>query len=262
VIRPFTALNFFRRNKTPRTAEARQDDGTTKGAASMSEFEVFPSPKFQSEVRSAAARIDRVRSELEALQDRLPKLRKNREALSLAGQDPDAEISKTSAQIAESERELSRGRDLMFSLFAAERERHTATRQRLWETVYFDCVYTATAQITSLVTTLRKIGEQLVELKSGPVIGVPSASTLDADVATHNSLVVEHKLPSNLLINTSESLSFCFQHAVREILRNSELDAALKKVREDLEALSSKQAVSRFEPAVANPPGSRKLWAG
>jgi hypothetical protein len=263
VIRWFTALNIFRHDKTPRAADAPQQNGTTKGESkSMSDFAVFPSPTFQTQVRSAAERIDKIRAEIEALEVLLPKLRKNRDAVELSGKNPDEEIRTTGAQITEAERELSRAKDSMSALFSAERERHGAARQRLWEAVYLDSVHTATTQIASLVLTLRKMSEQLVELKAAPVIGAPSASTLDADAAAHNVLVVQHKLPSNCLINPGESLSFCFQHAVREILRHSDLDAALKKLREDLEALTSKQAVSQFDTAFTSAPGSRKLWAG
>jgi chromosome segregation ATPase len=254
-------LNFFPRNKTPQTAEAPQLPRITKGE-SMNEFEVFPSPTFQAEVRSAAARLDKVRSELEALQECLPKLRKNREALELAGQDPEAEIAKTSAQIAETERELSRAKDSMRSLFAAEQARYTLARQQLWESFYLVSIETARSQFVSLVSTIRNISEQLIALKSVPVTDAVSSSNLDAGVAALNALAAEHKLPSNFSISTNLSLSHSFGHAVREMLKTADIDAALKEIRECLETVDTSKAVSQFEPAFASPSGSRRLWDG
>jgi hypothetical protein len=228
----------------------------------MYEIEAFPSPTFQAELRSAAKRIDKSRAEIEALQERLPKLRRNSEALEVAGQDPKAEIAKTTAQISEAETDLSSAKDSLCSLFAGEKNRYYAIRQRLWERVYLDSIETTTAQVALLCSALRKISDQLAGLKLPPVDDTVSSSTLDAGVATLNALVAEHKMPSNHLIDPSTSLAFSFGHALREMLKTSDLDAALKKIREDLEALSSNRPISQFEPAVANPPGSRKLWAG
>ena len=228
----------------------------------MREFEAFPSPTFKTEVHSAAERIDKIRADLESLQEYLLKQRRNREALDLAGKDYVAEISKTVVKIAEVERELDRARDSMHLLFSAERERHAVERQKLWELVYFELIQAANVQFASLVSTLRKMSEQLVGLKSEPVAGTVSSSTLDAGVAVLNALVAEYKLPSNLLIGHGSSLSFSFRHAIREMLKTTDLDAALKELRQHLESLDTNKPVSQFDPAFASAPGSRKLWAG
>jgi chromosome segregation ATPase len=253
---------IFRRNRTPRVVEAPKHNGTKpKGESFMREFEAFLSPTFQTEVRSAAERIDKIRADIEGLQEFLPKQRRNSEALELAGKDPAAEIAKTVSQIAEAERELSRAKNSLRSLFAAEQERHAVVRQQVWESSYLATVDTARSQLASLSLTLRKMSEQLVALRSAPVAGAISSSNLDAGVAALNALAAEHKLPSNFSISANSSLSHSFGHAVRAMLKTADIDAALKELRERLESLDTKP-VSQFDPAFASAPGSRKLWAG
>jgi chromosome segregation ATPase len=253
---------IFRRNRTPRVTEAPKHNGTkSKGESPMRELEAFPSPTFQTEVRSAAERIAKIRVDIEALQEHLPKLRRNSEALEVAGKNPADEIAKTVAQISEAERELSRARGSMLSLFSAEQNRYTAVRRQVWENSYLATVDTARSQFASLSSTLRKMSEQLVALRSAPVAGTVSSSNLDAGVAALNALAAEHKLPSNFSISTNSSLSHSFGHAVCEMLKAADIDAALKELRENLESLGTKQPVSQFDPTFASAPGSRKLWA-
>jgi hypothetical protein len=218
----------------------------------MYELEDFSSPTFQAEVRSAAERIDKSQAELEALQSRLGMYRRNREPLQIARQDPEVEIAKTTVQISEAETELSSAKDSMYSLFATQSSRYSDLRQRVWEREYFGLVQTAAAQVALLASSLRSISAQLAGLKLTPVADTVSCATLDAGASEINDLVTENKMPSNLLIDPSSSLAFSFQHAIREMLRTTDLDAALKKLRENLEALATKQPVCG-QPSAARP---------
>lgn len=224
--------------------------------------ESFPSPDFAQKVEAAQTRIDTAKGSLEELQNRLDKQRRNRESLELAGKNPDAEITRTRDEIKSAEIEVGRATEAMRLLFSDERGRHAPTRQEIWETKYVGLVRAGAAKLEALVSTLRLMSKELVALRASPAADTLSASTIDAGVAALNELVVKHRLPSNFLLDPKDSLAFCFQYAVRDALKKSELDAALKELREQLESLENRQPVSRFESTVITPPGTRKLWAG
>jgi hypothetical protein len=221
----------------------------------------FPSENFALTISAAQKKIDDLKLEHAALARKVELTTQSRAVIELSGGDPDSELRRLRGEIANNERAQVAARQEIQQRFEDARNSHAIARQSVWETRYVETVQTTTTQVAALVSTLRRMSQELAALKSAPVAGIVTASTIDAGVATHNELVAKHKLPSNLLIDPSNSLAFCFQHAVREALKQSGLEAAIKELRENLESLDKKQLITQFEAARASAPDSRKLWA-
>jgi hypothetical protein len=246
----FTDLKHVRRSTTLLTPEAPNAIDTSTKGETMS----FPSPDFVSNAAAGQARVEKAKSDLESLQERLPKLQRNREALEVAGKDPAAEIARTRDEIKSAEVELNHAREAMFVLFSEERERYAAARQDLWTRSYLDCVQTADKQFSELTSTLRRMSQELSALKAPPIAGTVSIPTLDRALLAHNAMVTKYKLPSNLSLDPRDSLAFAFEHAVRNVLANSGLELAFTELRVqlNLEPLkSSAQHAGALDPREA-----------
>jgi HAMP domain-containing protein len=230
--------NIFRqmRRETPSAVELRHES-ITKGEP-MSES--FPSLSFARSAEAAAQRLENAKREVETLQERLAKFRRNREALEVSGKNPDDEIARTREEITAGELEVNRAKETLYAIFSEERERYVPTRQALWESSYLPLLTAASAELGALACTLRRMAEELAALKTAPVVGVASISALDFQVAAHNALVKQLGMPSNLAINPQESLSGPFEHGVRRVLAESELPGALRELRQLL-GLESQQ---------------------
>ena|ERR1700723_803076 len=185
--------------------------------------ESFPSTNFAQRAESAQTRIVRGKADLEALELRLSKFERNREALEVGGKDPEAEIRRTRDDIGKVKIEIAHAHEAMQSLFSEERARFATLRSKIWAETCAEVVSTSATKLAAAATALRSISDAISDQKS--------LSQFDEGIKEMNRLVSLYRVPSNCGVSPSDGLESTLQGAVRSALASSGLDKALEELR-------------------------------